>query len=118
MNASTFTRLLATCALASASFGASAQVLAPEDLKGDIVVHVQAFVGKGEGCTQVTKKAGKPLSHEDCLLLLSYHGRNPWVDRRNSMMQVIMDPKVYRYDSFMYVSVGEKKGWVLVPHSD
>ncbi len=109
--------VLTVCVTAGTTFCASAQVLAPKALKGDIVVHVQAFVKKGEGCTHVTKKAGKPLSYKECLLLLSHHGRQPWVDRRNIMMQVIMDPVVYPHDSFMYVSTKYGQGWVLVSHS-
>lgn len=93
----------------------NAQIILEKDLKNPVSVHIYALVQNGDGCTHVTKRAGHPLSREQCRELLESYGRMSPVDIRNPMMQVIMDPIIYPGEVFVYVTSSSGKGWIFHP---
>ena len=92
-----------------------AQVLPEKAYVNPVVILKIAPVRKNKGCTDATKQAGKPLSKEECLTLLARHNRHVWVDIRNPMMQMIMEPVIYPGEVFLYVKTPKGQGWVFHP---
>ena len=99
---------------------ANAQIF-PEDAKmvNPVVVMAQAVVKKGESCTQVTARAGYPLTADACNDLLEAYGRKLKVNTSNPMMQIIVkDRPVFVGDEFVYIITPAGNGWVFIPWNE
>lgn len=97
----------------------TAQVLPEKAKVNPIIVTAHAVVKKGESCTQVTARAGYPLTADACNDLLEAYGRKLKVNTSNPMMQIIVkDRPVFVGDEFVYIITPAGNGWVFIPWNE